>query len=127
MFCEACFLVCLRDRLMISILGKWLAPILLIGLIFLIVLGVIQAPVEAEIIQKSLTAFPIGFFRGYQTMDLFAAFFFSALVFNQLQSLSNHKIDEKAINSSALKSSLIGASLLALIYIGFIFLGAHYL
>lgn len=125
-FCGICFLICLKDHWMISILGKWLTPVLLACLFFLIGLGIINAPdINLEDI-PSTTSFTSGFFRGYETMDLFAAFFFSSVIFRQIQYLVPPSDDHRAIIKIALKPSLIGVILLAIIYMGFVFLGAYY-
>lgn len=125
-FCILTYIFCLRDHLMIQILGKWMTPILLISLIILILLGSFYAsPLENE--QSTLIAsFTTGFQTGYQTMDLFAAFFFSALIFRQIQEMNPQEKNHKAILKMALKPSIVGAGLLAIIYLGFVYLGAHY-
>lgn len=125
-FCGICFLICLRDQWMISILGKWLTPILLVCLCFLIGLGILKAPdINLEPIPP-VTSFTSGFLRGYETMDLFAAFFFASLIFRQIQLLVPFPKDHGSIIKIALKPSLIGAGLLGIIYMGFVFLGAYY-
>lgn len=72
------------------------------------------------------SSFASGFQIGYQTMDLFAAFFFSALIFKHIQEMTPNEADPKIIIKMAFKPSIIGAGLLAIIYLGFVFLGAHY-
>lgn len=123
-FCLVTFFFCLNDKVMIKVLGKWMSPILLVTLIVLIAIAVIKAPVEMEH-THSRAAFTYGFTTGYQTMDLFAAFFFSALIFTQIQQ-SLPQANSREVLLFAVKSSLLGASLLALIYLGFVFLGSHY-
>ncbi|KTD15993.1 LIV-II [Legionella lansingensis] len=124
LFCAITFFFCLNDRVMIKLLGKWMSPILLVTLIILIVIAAIKAP-HTLVHTHTDKAFTYGFITGYQTMDLFAAFFFSALIFTQIQqSLPNSNPREVLV--FALKSSVLGASLLALIYLGFVFLGSHY-
>lgn len=58
-------------------------------------------------------------------MDLFAAFFFSALIFSQIQQ-QMPRASNREILVFAIKPSILGAALLALIYFGFVFLGSHY-
>jgi len=125
-FCSLCFIFCLKDNFMIHVLGKWLTPVLLLSLAILILLGVWFAPALA--VQKScpVKAFKEGFLVGYQTMDLFAAFFFSALIFQQIQSILPKSSTQREVIKQALKPSLIGAILLSLVYLGFVYLGAHY-
>lgn len=124
LFCSIAFLVCLKDHLMVEMLGKWVAPILLVLLSLLIILGVIYAPeIPSQVTVPSV--FSHGFIVGYQTMDLFAAFFFSALVFNQIQ----RRMPEAAyrhVLKAAILPSMLGALLLAIVYFGFVYLGAHY-
>lgn len=126
-FCILTFISCLNDRFMVDILGKWLTPILLIPLIILIVLGIYNAPEPQNLDLSLIKSFQNGFLQGYQTMDLFAAFFFSALIFKQiLINFGSVLQDHKSIIRFATKSSIIGATLLAIIYLGFVYLGAHY-
>lgn len=126
LFCITCFIICLKDKWIISFLGKWIGPLLLICLTVLIGLGVYHAPALPQSDLTANTAFMDGFFRGYQTMDLFAAFFFSALIFKQVQEKLGPHADSKTLIKAALTPSIIGASLLGLVYFGFAYLGAHY-
>jgi LIVCS family branched-chain amino acid:cation transporter len=125
-FCTVCYIICLRDRWIISFLGKYIGPILLICLTFLIGLGIYHAPSLPLMDLQPREAFNSGFFRGYQTMDLFAAFFFSSLMFKQIQEKLGPDTDTRTLMMAALKPSIIGASLLGIIYFGFAYLGAHY-
>lgn len=126
-FCAICFVFCLKDTFMIRALGKWMTPVLLAALAILIVVGVINAPaLEVSDANQATSVFANGFLRGYQTMDLFAAFFFSSLIFRQIQAAMDEKASHKEVIRVALKPSLLGAGLLAVIYCGFVFLGAHY-
>jgi LIVCS family branched-chain amino acid:cation transporter len=125
-FCAICFFACLNEKLMFSALGKILTPILLVFLLILIVVGISKAPGISDMTDISpYDSFISGFFQGYDTMDLFAAFFFSALIFKQIESLIGVD-DEKTIIKAALKPSFIGAALLGLVYLGFVYLGSHY-
>lgn len=125
-FCSICFIACLNEKLMFSVLGKILTPILLLFLLILIFVGVSKAPELSELTHiKPCDSFISGFFQGYDTMDLFASFFFSALIFKQIEALIGSD-DEKIIIKAALKPSLMGAALLGLVYLGFVYLGSHY-
>lgn len=127
-FCGLCYIICLSDRYMISILGKWLTPVLLVSLTFLVILGIIKSPPTSALITplSQTSSFRVGFFQGYATMDLFAAFFFSSLVFKQIQSHMPTSATYTDVIKFALKPSLIGAGLLSIVYLGFVYLGAHY-
>ncbi len=123
-FCLITFILCLNDRLMVRALGKWMSPLLLTTLVILIFIAVIKAPV---ILNETVAsqALANGFLTGYQTMDLFAAFFFSALIFKQIQADFPHSTNQEIIRF-AIKPSILGAALLGLIYLGLVYLGAHY-
>lgn len=124
-FCAITFFFCLKDQVMITILGEWMSPILLISLLILISIGVIKAPTAIDVTNNQ-TAFFDGFLTGYQTMDLFAAFFFSALIFKQIQNSLPTDATERQILKFAIIPSIIGSFLLGTVYLGFVFLGSHY-
>lgn len=126
-FCVACYITCLKENVVINILGKWMTPVLLILLSLLIILGIINAPHLPENFTDNLQSdFTSGFLVGYQTMDLFAAFFFSSLVFSQIQATMPKNISTEEVIKATIVPSMIGAGLLAAVYLGFVFLGAHY-
>ena len=124
-FCITCYVICLNEKWMFSILGKVLTPILLLFLSILIVIGVYSSsPINTDL-STSSTNFLNGFFEGYATMDLFAAFFFSSLIFKQIESIVS-ETDTKSIIKAALGPSIFGATLLGIVYFGFVYLGSHY-
>lgn len=123
-FCLCCYLFCLNDSRMMKILGGILSPFLMATLIVLISMAIFKAP-SALMEQKSTESFAYGFTTGYQTMDLFAAYFFSGLVFSQIKQ-DYKSLSEQALLRFAIPPSLIGAGLLGLVYLGFVYLGAHY-
>lgn len=124
-FCVGCYFFCLKDKIMISILGKVLSPMLLIGLLYVLMKGVLEAPDVTQSLSLAPASFWNGFIVGYQTMDLFAAFFFSAIIFQQQQLfLCNAK--KSLTLFQILKPSIIGISLLGAIYLGMVYLGAYY-
>ena len=128
-FCGLCYLICLKDEWMITVLGKWLTPLKLIALGVLISAGIYYAPNLPAPTQTSLDSFWTGFSNGYQTMDLFAAFFFSAVIFQQIQKLVPNEIatnNNNTVLKLALVPSLIGATILSVVYLCFVFLGAYY-
>lgn len=123
-FSLVCFFACLKDHFLITLLGKWMTPLLLLCLGILLWSGLTYAP-SLPPSEGAFSAFQNGFLTGYHTLDLFAAFFFSALIFNQIQARLQASHD-KDILRAALPPSFIGSFLLAVIYLGFVFLGAHY-
>lgn len=127
LFCALTYYFCLKDQRMIGVLGKWMSPILLISLVVLIVFGIINSSVS-PLTQDNIPpkAFYNGFITGYQTMDLFAAFFFSAFIFTQVQRIMPEDSTLNETIKFAILPSILGAILLAAIYLGFVYLGAHY-
>lgn len=124
-FCAILFLFCLREHLMIKIMGKWASPLLLLTIISIILGGIIiEGP--AQVHTEHTAVFFHGFVTGYQTMDLFGAFFIAALIFKQIQERMPAETTDKEIIRYAIKPSLIGATLLASVYLGFVYLGAKY-
>lgn len=124
-FCSLTFLLCLKDEIMTNALGKWLSPVKIGTMLILILAGILNTPVidDATAVQDSIL---IGFMTGYQTMDLFAAFFFSSFIFKRIQSLAIKPYSDKDMILYALKPSIIGATLLSVIYLGLVYIGAHY-
>lgn len=130
LFCISMFFLCLHDHVMVKILGKWMSPILVLSLAILIGVGVFKYfyDIDGVGIQNDIggsEALSNGFVTGYQTMDLFAAFFFSTLIFQQIQSAMAGASD-RDVMMFAIKPSIIGSVLLGLVYLGFVFLGANY-
>jgi LIVCS family branched-chain amino acid:cation transporter len=125
-FCCICYLVCLKDRVIITILGKWMSPLLLLTLAAIIIQSLLQAPALEPQASSALHAVRDGFLIGYQLMDLFAAFFFSSFIFMQLQKDLPSTTSTREIIRAALGPSIFGIMLLALVYMGLVCLGAHY-
>ena len=144
-FCSLCYIFCLKDKLMFKILGKILTPILLGFLVLLIVVGIFNTfnnpdiyasylkhskAVASDLFAKDKThsgmdVFLSAFVIGYNTMDLLAAYFFSALIFKEIEKLVPDQLGN-SVMKAALKPSIIGMSMLALVYLGFVYLGAIY-
>ncbi len=104
-FSLATYYFCLKDQRMISVLGKWMSPILLIALAVLISAGILYDHSPPQSLQ-STAAFSEGFLTGYQTMDLFAAFFFSALMFSQIQKTMPASSTQREMIRFTIKPSL---------------------
>lgn len=115
---------CLKESLMFKILGKWLSPIKMLTLFFLIFIGINNASTDLPDTDV-VFAFTTGINIAYQTMDLFAAFFFSAMIFHSIQQRMPNK-EEKYLVSFSIKAGIVGFSILAIIYMGLVYLSSHY-
>jgi LIVCS family branched-chain amino acid:cation transporter len=106
----------------VPIIGKFLGPIKISTIIIIIIAGVIYAP-ELSSVSTQANDFLEGILIGYQTMDLPAAFFFSATIVQYLNRTVKNKDEVLRIS---LASGLVGATLIGSIYLCFTMLGAHY-
>jgi LIVCS family branched-chain amino acid:cation transporter len=125
LFSVLIFFLSLSDGKMLQIIGKWLSPLKLSALLILIFIAFLNAPDSTTTVGTDI-ALTNGFLTGYQTMDLFAAFFFSALIFSQIEKALPESASPREAIKAALKPSIVGASLIALVYFGFVYLGSHY-
>ena len=122
------FLFSVRKSRVVDILGKILSPILLVSLVIIIVKGFINAPEAIAIYGRRRVFLLEGLVQGYNTMDIFAGFFFSAVV---LIGLKSHlpktvKNSYKVLVKSTLRAGVIGLSLLGLIYTGFSYVSSFH-
>ena len=121
--CSVIFILTLYKNKIVSILGSFLTPVLLISLTAITYYGLKGAslPTTAAIIEWN--SFKQGLLQGYQTMDLLASFFFSTFIIKHLQESQTGLKQSIAV---FMKSSLLGASLLSVIYVALVILGAIY-
>jgi LIVCS family branched-chain amino acid:cation transporter len=115
------FILCKKSNV-VNIIGKYLGPLKIAGIILIIYNAVKQSP---QLIANLNTQNPffIGINEGYQTMDLMATFFFSITIVDYLKKIAKNKNETLKIS---LLSCFIGALLITAIYLCFIYLGAHY-
>ena len=119
--CILLFGLTIRKNRIVPLLGSVLTPLLLLSLGAIAVFGLSGASLPIPSLEGGWDSFKTGIFQGYQTMDLLAAFFFSAFVINHLK--------QKSPDASLpvfLKSSLIGAGLLSTIYVILVLMGSMY-
>lgn len=125
--CLLIFFFAVKKNRMLGLLGYVLTPLLLLSLGIIIIKG-FMTPGEPQIIEAPLfETFMHGLKEGYNTMDLLAAFFFSAVVLQSLKKRIGSGPDKKSeLLKTALQSSCIGAILLGLTYVGFSYLAAKH-
>lgn len=115
-----------RRRYVIEGIGRILTPLLLAGIVLLFVFGLGAHPPQVGPVD-TLSVFKNACIKGYEMMDLLAAFFFSATVAGYLnESNAGEPLSNKQRLSHAIGACLVGALLLALVYVGFVSLGAQY-
>ena len=115
------FLLTIKPTKVMDIIGKFLTPILLIALSFLIFKG-ISSPIGELKAVNSDNLFVNGITQGYQTMDALGIGGVTALIISSL--VSKGYTDKKEISSMAVKSATIAGIGLILVYGGLAYLGA---
>lgn len=124
--CAIIFLLAVNKNRIVPVLGSMLTPFLLLSIAAIAFFGFKDASLPTGTVQGSWTAFTNGFFQGYQTMDLLAAFFFSTFVISHLQKKFADYPQEACSLKVFLKSSLVGATILSTVYVALVVLGWMY-
>ena len=128
LFCFLTFIATYKESSIISILGKWISPLLLGSLGIIIVKGISEEQPFLPITDCASDVFYQQINFGYASLDLLGALFFASAI---LTILKKNVSDEKDYNLRTLaitgmKAGIIGCSLLGLIYYGLALLGAYY-
>lgn len=120
------FLLTIRKNRVVSILGSVLTPILLVSLAAIAFFGLVTNDLPTPSQEGHWQSFKQGIFQGYQTMDLLAAFFFSAFVIRHLREHSSPAASPVDSLPLFLRASFLGAALLSSVYFVLVLLGAMY-
>jgi len=114
------WLFSIKQSSIIDIIGKWMTPILVTLLVFIVGLGIVKG--IGTPISSNHEAFKIGFTGGYQTMDLFVAIMLGSIILKTLKDKGYHQSKFLGITWRA---GIIAAIGLGLIYGGLLILGAN--
>jgi LIVCS family branched-chain amino acid:cation transporter len=130
-FCVFIYLMSIKKSTIIPTLGSILTPLLLIAIGAIAVFAYkdfspVAVSSSATQLVSSWTAFKSGFFQGYQTMDLLAAFFFSVFVIHHLASVKKEDSSEKGHLKIFLQASAVGGGVLGGVYVLLVILGNIY-
>lgn len=113
--------ICAKQSAVVDIVGKFLTPALLVGLLVLIVLGVADpiGPVPERVLVDSVAA--TGIEAGYQTMDVLAAILFGIIILKSAENkgYTDRKDQVKVIAGA----SLVAGIALLVVYLGLTYLG----
>ncbi len=115
------YVLCIKKSAVVDVVGKVLTPVLFLGLLVLIALGIfafdgnLSAP-------KTLSVAAAGIQAGYQSMDVLAAIIFGALITHSAVEKGHTEKSAKR-NTIAIASFVAGFGLLV-VYLGLTFLGA---
>lgn len=121
------FLFTYRESRIVDVLGRVVSPLLLISLGCIIIKGIFFAQEAAPSIHSNMQVFLTNLMRGYETLDLLGALFFSSIILIILRSNPKNKNkSEQQLAIYGLLGGLIGISLLAIVYVGMSLLGMYY-
>ncbi len=111
-----------NETKVVDIVGKVLTPVLIIGLLFLIIKGIID-PISSVIdTKKTLSPVGAGIEAGYQSMDVLGAAVFGVLAIGGAIQRGNK--DRRSVRDVTLGASLVAGLGLFVIYLGLTYLGA---
>lgn len=116
------FVLTVRPTKVMDIIGKFLTPILLIALVFLIGKGVISPIGDLKSLSHSEGLFATGITQGYQTMDALGIGGVAALIMSSF--FNKGYVNKKENASLTLKASLVAGCGLILVYGGLTYLGS---
>lgn len=126
-FCVMTLLLVWNHDRVIPIIGRMLTPILLLGIVTIAVAGLAFTDSVAPVAQLNpKESFWTGLFEGYQTMDLLAAFFFSATTVAYIKAHLRSDNSPKQLLKLSLTASIIGAGFIGVVYLCFVALGAKH-
>lgn len=127
LMCLVIYCLAINKNKIVTTLGTVLTPFLLLAIVAIAWFGLSQGNFpEPSITSKGWAALKNGFFQGYQTMDLLAAFFFSQFVIQHLHNQVTPNNGERSLLNQFCKSALIGAAILSAVYFALVLLGWVY-
>lgn len=126
LMCLAIYFLAVNKNKIVTILGTILTPFLLISIAAIAFFGLNEGTLPESLSSNGWDSFKNGFFQGYQTMDLLAAFFFSQFVIGHLYQTQTPHSSDNALLKVFLKAAGIGAAILASIYVVLVILGWKY-
>lgn len=124
--CGVIYLLTINKSKIITLLGTFLTPFLLASIAVIAYFGLSQTTLPEPVKGDGWSALTNGFFQGYQTMDLLAAFFFSQFVIKYLYTSLSTKPEDPATLKVFYKASLVGAGILSSVYFVLVLLGWIY-
>jgi LIVCS family branched-chain amino acid:cation transporter len=124
--CVIIYFLASNKNKIVSRLGTMLTPFLLLAIAVIAFFGLSKNAIPDIATSEGWRAVKNGFFQGYQTMDLLAAFFFSQFVIKYLQSKRTPQDTDGSLLKLFYKSSMLGATLLSSVYFVLVLLGWIY-
>lgn len=124
-FFAAVLILSISRKNIITVLGKFMTPILIALLLLLIIPGIFLGNLSAE--NYKMTAdqsFLVGFQQGYQTMDFLGSLIFSVVIISAAKRYGyTHPEDKRKV---VINAALIAGLCLLIIYAGLFYLGHRF-
>ncbi len=121
LFFALVLILCLNQSAVVDIVGKVLTPVLFVGLLTLIALGVMNPLGPTDTAPVVDAVFATGISAGYQTMDALATTIFGAMILNSVASKGH--TEQKAQFKVAVGASVVAGIGLLIVYCGLTYLG----
>lgn len=115
-------LLSINKSAVVDIVGKILTPVLFIGLLALIIVGIVNPIGDISLPPRTESVISDGIEAGYQSMDVLAAVIFGVIILNSAAN-KGHKEPKEQAKVAAGAGLVAGAGLLV-IYLGLTYLGA---
>ncbi|MCC8194781.1 MAG: branched-chain amino acid transport system II carrier protein [Deltaproteobacteria bacterium] len=112
----------IRESVLVDLVGRYLTPLLVAGLLLLIIMGVVSPIGEISQTPKVDNVFWMGVSAGYQTLDVLAIIVFGLLVVNAMKA-RGYSSSRMQFISVGLASAIAGLFLF-IVYGGLCYLGA---
>ncbi len=120
-FFAVVWVLTIRPSKVVDIIGKFLTPVLVIGLLAMIIKGIIS-PLGPIDVPDTVGAVKSGTYNGYQTLDVMASMVFIMIIAGSAK--DKGYTEPKAMSGAVMKSSIVAAVGLFVIYGGLTYLGA---
>lgn len=120
-FCLLVFTLIYKKNNLLTIIGYFLTPLLLLSLLLLLIAGILTPATMQKTLDPKNIILAKSLMEGYNTMDLIAACFFASSI-AKLINIDSNKNPIKIV----FKASVYGMILLGIVYFGLIYLAAKY-
>lgn len=128
-FCTLSTFIVVFDRKLLTVIGKYLTPFLLGGIMIIIAANFLSEPAIAQHGLSPYLSFQTGMDYGYHTMDLMAALFFgftTAGFFTNRSTDGDEGVLPRSVMHYNMIASTAGILILAGVYAGLVYLGGKY-
>ena len=128
LFLGITYITTYRENKIMSLLGNYISPILVISLISIIIKGILSLNNPVFTALTPLEIASSGFLNGYNTLDLLGSIFFASAALKILDKTLAGALhhNKRSLAIICLKAGLFGLSILAIIYVGLALLGAYH-